>query len=535
MKKSRAGAYSWLIFVLLLLYLPILVLAFYSFTDAAMIGQMSGFSLQNYITLFTEERLREIVGGTFLLALVVSVLSTVIGTLGAIGSFYSKKKLRFFYELSNQVPVVNADVVTGFSICILLIVFFGMDKDTYIPLVIGQMVLCTPFVYLSVMPRLKQMDPRVYEAALDLGATPAEALRMVVFREIKPGVISGFSTAIMLSLDDYFIATYTKPAVFDTISTYVVNATKGAQTQIKTALWALSTVIFVLIALIVIFRNTHHKNVMISLALLLVLGLSGCGDTEEEGLTLRIANCEEYIDEGGWEEDEVIELAGGETIFGENSLVEDFEVWYEKTYGEPIEVLYSTYGTNEDLYNQMSLGDVFDLVCPSEYMILKLMEEKRLVPYSDAFFDTGIEENYYAKNVSPYIADIFDELKMNGESVSKYGAGYMWGTLGVVYNPEMIADDEAAHFRVLCDPKYYKQVTMKDSIRDSYFAGLAILNEDKISDPEFITSPGYHEELAEIMNDTSPETVEAVEEILSDMRENAYSLETDSGKADLVT
>ena len=246
---------AWIAFVLLLLYLPILILVFYSFTDAAMIGQSGSFSLHNYVTLFTVDELRGILFGTFGLALLVSVLSTILGTMGAVGSFYSGKRTRFLYELSNQVPVVNADVVTGFSVCILLIVFFGMDKDTYIPLVIGQMVLCTPFVYLSVMPRLKQMDPRVYEAALDLGATPAQALLKVVFREVRPGMISGFSTAFMLSLDDYFIATYTKPAVFDTISTYVVNATKGSQTEIKTALWALAAVIFLLILVIVMIRN----------------------------------------------------------------------------------------------------------------------------------------------------------------------------------------------------------------------------------------------------------------------------------------
>lgn len=254
-KKNILLPVLWLIFVVILLYLPIMVLMFYSFTDAAMIGQAGSFSLSNYVTLFTEEELRGILIGTFSLAVFVSLLSTFFGTIGAIGSFYSGKKMKFLYEISNQVPVVNADVVTGFSVCILLIVFFGMDKDTYIPLIIGQMVLCTPFVYLSVMPRLKQMDPKIYEAALDLGATPGQALRKVVLREVWPGVLSGFSTAIMLSLDDYFIATYTKPAVFDTISTYVVNATKGSQTEIKTALWALSTVIFLFIAVVVVIRN----------------------------------------------------------------------------------------------------------------------------------------------------------------------------------------------------------------------------------------------------------------------------------------
>lgn len=253
--RKRLTATVWLMAVLLFLYAPILVLAFYSFTEATMIGQVRGFSLHNYVTLFTHEELVGIITGTFGLALVVSVLSTILGTLGALGAFYSRKRIRIAYDLANQIPVVNADVVTGFSVCILLIVFFGMDKNTYLPLIIGQTALCAPFVYLSVLPRLKQMDPRLYEAALDLGCTPRQALQKVVFREILPGMITGFMTAIMLSLDDYFIATYTKPAVFDTISTYVVNATKGSQTEIKTALWALSTVIFVVITLVVVISN----------------------------------------------------------------------------------------------------------------------------------------------------------------------------------------------------------------------------------------------------------------------------------------
>ncbi|MBQ1376368.1 MAG: ABC transporter permease subunit, partial [Lachnospiraceae bacterium] len=193
--------------------------------------------------------------GTILLALGSAVLATILGTLGAVGSFYSKKRTSAAMGTVNQIPVINADVVTGFSICILLVVVFGISKDTFIPLVIGHVVLSAPFVYLSVTPKLKQMDSSLYEAALDLGATPAAALFRVVIPQIFSGIISGFSLAITLSLDDYFIATYTKPATFDTISTYVVNATKGSQTTIKTALWALSTVIFLLVILIVVFMN----------------------------------------------------------------------------------------------------------------------------------------------------------------------------------------------------------------------------------------------------------------------------------------
>ena len=255
--------WSKIIFIcimLLLIYMPILILAVYSFTTSANIGSIHGWSLNNYVTLFTKGELRSMIVGTVLLAAGSALIATILGTLGAIGAFYSKKWASASINAMNEVPVVNADVVTGFSICILLIVAFGMSKDSYVPLVIGHVVLSAPFVYLSVVPKLKQMDSSLYEAALDLGATPFQGLTKVVIPQILPGIISGFALAVTLSLDDYFIATYTKPATFDTISTYVVNATKGSQTEVKTALWALSTVIFALVVIIVVAMNVAGRK-----------------------------------------------------------------------------------------------------------------------------------------------------------------------------------------------------------------------------------------------------------------------------------
>lgn len=246
----------WLALILAFIYVPISVLAVYSFTDASMVGaEISGFSFDNYINLFRNEELRGMIFGTVLLAFVCSVISTVLATMGAIGSFYSKKITRDLINTANQVPVVNADIVTGFSLCILLIVILRVDKDTFIPLGIGHVVLTAPFVYLSIMPKLKQLDNSLYEAALDLGATPVQALFKVVIPQLIPGILSGFMLAVTLSLDDYFITTYTKPSAFDTISTYVVNATRGSQTEVKTALWALSTLIFVIVIAVVAAMN----------------------------------------------------------------------------------------------------------------------------------------------------------------------------------------------------------------------------------------------------------------------------------------
>ena len=258
MKKT--GRWIFLIFVLLFLYAPIVILMVYSFTDSANIGPIHNFSMQNFRTLFTTPELVRMIIGTIILAVVSAAIASVLGTMGAIGAFYSRKRRKKLISTLNQIPVVNADVVTAFSICILLVVVIGISKDSYIPLVAGHVTLSAPFVYLSVLPKLKQMDPSLYEAALDLGATPGTALRKIIIPHIMPGIVSGFMLSITLSLDDYFIATYTKPATFDTISTYVVNATKGSQTDIKTALWALSTVIFVVVILIVIAANVKANR-----------------------------------------------------------------------------------------------------------------------------------------------------------------------------------------------------------------------------------------------------------------------------------
>lgn len=246
---------AWLGLVLLFMYLPILILMVYSFTDTATIGSIGGFSLGNYVTLFTKKELLGMIGGTFALALGAAALATVLGTVGAIGAFYSRKGAKSFLSLANQIPVVNAEVVTAFSLCVLLIVVLKMNKDSFVPLIIGHVVLTTPFVYLSVIPKLKQMDNSLYEAALDLGADPSQALFKVVIPQLIPGIVSGFLLSVTLSLDDYFITTYTKPATFDTISTYVVNATRGSHTEIKTALWALSTVMFAVILAVVVGGN----------------------------------------------------------------------------------------------------------------------------------------------------------------------------------------------------------------------------------------------------------------------------------------
>lgn len=255
-------------------------------------------------------------------------------------------------------------------------------------------------------------------------------------------------------------------------------------------------------------------------------------ESEEKAVTLRVCNWEEYIDLGDW--DETIDLESGD-IIGENSMVEDFEEWYYETYGKHVKVEYSTFGTNEDLYNMLTLGDEYDIVCPSEYMFMKLMAEKMLVPLSDEFFDETDENNYYTRGVSPYIREVFENHEINGESWAKYAAGYMWGITGIVYNPEVVSEEEASTWQILNNPKFKRQVTIKDNVRDSYFAAVGALKHDLLTSPEFRADPNYKQRLEEEMNDVSPETIKTVQDYLQDVKDNAYSFETDSGKADMIT
>ena len=258
------------------------------------------------------------------------------------------------------------------------------------------------------------------------------------------------------------------------------------------------------------------------------------GQTENDTIVLRVCNGEEYIDEGGWEDDEVIDLDSGD-IFGENSMIQDFEQWYQDTYGKKVRVEYSTFGTNEELYSQLNLGNVYDLVCPSDYMIMKLLKENKLEPLSKDFFDTENENNYYVKGVSPYINGVFEENQIDGKPWVDYAAGYMWGITGMVYNPEEVTEEEASTWTILENPKFYRQVTIKDNVRDAYFPTLAILNRDQLLDPSFRNSANYEAQLSAIMNDTRKETIDEAEEKLKEIRANVYSFETDSGKADMVS
>lgn len=286
-------------------------------------------------------------------------------------------------------------------------------------------------------------------------------------------------------------------------------------------------------------RDNMKKILLIVLSALLFFcsGLSQdveAGHVKEDEIVLRVCNWEEYIDLGDWGEDEVIDLESGD-IFGENSLVEDFEEWYEETYGMKVRVEYSTFGTNEDLYNMLTLGDVYDLVCPSEYMIMKLMAEGYIKELSEDFFDEENENNYYIRGVAPFIREMFETHEINGVTWDKTAAGYMWGVTGFVYNPDVVTEEEASTWHLLENRNFNRQITVKDNVRDTYFASVGALKSDLLTSDAFKNAPDYKEKLQDEMNDVSQDTIDKVQDYLQGIKDNLYSFETDSGKADMIT
>lgn len=249
----------------------------------------------------------------------------------------------------------------------------------------------------------------------------------------------------------------------------------------------------------------------ISLALVSALSassLAALASCKKTDVTLRVASWAEYIDEGE----------------GDNkSMIENFEKWYEEQTGKSIKVEYIELDDNETMYNKITLGETYDLLCPSEYMIMKLQSEDKLEKYPESFFDTSVETNYYAKNVSPFIKSTFEKGKMK-DGVSKwseYAAGYMWGTTGFVVNPAYA--EEAKSWNVV--KNHGKKATAKNNVRDSYFMGLGMYYENNADKTKT---------LAEMMNDTSVNTMNAVKELLKSVKTGGVRFETDDAKEAVI-
>lgn len=256
-KRILAQSYIWIL--LIIMYLPVLILIIYSFTTSAL-GEPITFTWKNYIDLFMSHEIQVAVGNTFILALVTAVISTIIGTLGAIGVYESRPWFKKTLEFTTQVPVVNPEIVIALSLIVMFVFVGGIIGHlelNFWTLLSGHLVLTIPFVYLSVRPKLMQMDPALYEAALDLGCTPRQALWKVTFPEVLPGIFAGFLMAVTLSLDDFIVTAFTRgPGLLSgtsniqTISTYVEGIIK--KHPLPTNLRALTTFIFIGVLLLVV-------------------------------------------------------------------------------------------------------------------------------------------------------------------------------------------------------------------------------------------------------------------------------------------
>lgn len=257
-KKYLAKGYLW--FLLAVLYTPIIIIAIFSFTETKVLGNWTGFSLKLYTNLFEgrmSDSLISAIQNTVVIAIIASVLATILGSIAAIGIYNLRSRQRHAVTFLNNIPLINPDIITGISL-FLLFVALGVSQG-YATVILAHVTFCTPYVVLSVMPRLMGMNPNVYEAALDLGATPFQALRKVIMPEIKPGIISGFILSFTLSIDDFAVSLFTKGNIgLETLSTFIYSdARKGGLTP---ELRPLSTIIFVTVLVLLIIINRRQAK-----------------------------------------------------------------------------------------------------------------------------------------------------------------------------------------------------------------------------------------------------------------------------------
>lgn len=257
-RKIIAKSYLWLL--LLVLYTPIAIIAIFSFTETKVLGNWTGFSLNLYKNMFIGESsgpMLSAIKNTLMIAIIAATFSTLLGSLSAIGIYNLKNRQRKAITFLNNIPMINPDIITGISL-FLLFVWLGISQG-YITVILAHITFCTPYVVLSVMPRLTGMNQNIYEAALDLGATPFQALRKVIIPEIKPGIVSGFILAFTLSIDDFAVSLFTKGNIgMETLSTYIYSdARKGGLTP---ELRALSTLVFVTVLVLLIVINYRSQR-----------------------------------------------------------------------------------------------------------------------------------------------------------------------------------------------------------------------------------------------------------------------------------
>ena len=455
-KKAAEKFYLALIFILL--YAPILTLIVLSFNASRTRAKWGGATLHWYQELFKNEAIMSALYSTLLIALLSALIATFIGTAAAIGIQSMKRKFRTFYMGLTNIPMMNAEIVMGISLMLLFIAFrINLGFST---ILIAHITFNIPYVILSVMPRLKQTNRHTYEAALDLGASPLYAFFKVIFPDILPGVLSGFMLAFTMSLDDFVITHFTKGPGIDTLSTKIYSEVRKG---IKPEMYALSTLLFISVLLLLLLINFSPKDssqkarkqtiTRRSRALafafkrvipaLLVLAVTAGGI---------------YYSFQGQKrsKQKVIVYNWGEYLYPE--VITMFE---EET---GIDVIYEEFETNEIMYPKVQSGAIaYDVVCPSDYMIQKMLDNGLLA-------EINFDNVPNLKNIGQRYMDKSREF----DPENKYSVPYCWGTVGILYNKTMV-DEPIDSWSILWDDKYRDNILMQDSVRDAFGVTLKYL------------------------------------------------------------
>ena len=492
MKGKIAGnIYNALIFIFL--YMPIAVLILYSFNASNSTSEFTGFSLKWYRELFSDSATLNALKNTLILAILSSVISTLIGTMAAYGiNKMRNKHIKSMTMSVTKIPMINPEIVVGISM-MLLFVFVGGIVHSKTNLGFGTVLIAhitfnLPYVILSVMPKFKQMDKSLPEAAQDLGCTPLQSFLKVELPAILPGVISGLIMAFTLSLDDFVISYFTIGSGFETLPIRIYSMTKK---RVTPDMYALSTLIFVSILVLLLVSNmTSDKNraemskkakktmkivlgvlfgVIAAITLIVFIVSAGT-----ETITLNVYNWGEYISDGG------------EDTLGVNKAFESYyqDLYYEKTGKRvKVQVNYTTYASNEDMYAKLKSGaSGYDIIIPSDYMIERLKSENLLQP-----LDLEKIPNY------KYIKDEFKSPYYDTEE-EKYTVMYTYGVIGIVYNKDKLYPEDLekiergeAGWELLWDEKYKGQILQFNNSRDAFGTAMYALeiNVNTASDEEW--------------------------------------------------
>ena len=504
-KKNSVASKIILILTMLFFYLPILYIIVFSFNDSRSLTKFSGFSLRWYEKMFADSTMMEAVLYTVIIALIATVVSTVVGTITAIGLSKSRKVVQKMVERINDLPVMNPDIVTAIS----LLMFFSVltVKKGFGTLLLAHIMFCVPYVMLSVTPKLRSLDPNLIDAAMDLGATPFQALTKVIVPQIKPGIVSGALIAFTMSFDDFVISYFTTGNGVNNISILVYTMSKRVNPSIN----ALSTIVILLITLalgvvniVPIVREKREKDGKASRAvshkaMAIVAGvlvLAVLGGTVGASVSQQRKSAEAIEKYGS----NVLKLYLPGEYLGEN-VISDFE----KQFG--VRVIVENFDSNEMMYTKLMAGDRYDVVIPSDYMIERLMKEDFLQPLD--------------KSLIPNMENMDDAVRgMSYDPQNDWSIPYFWGSVGLVYNHENVdpAVIEREGWEILRNTDYAGHVYIYDSERDSFMMAFKALGYSmNTEDPDEINAA--YEWLLQMNNTMSP--VYVTDEVIDGMM-NGY-------------